>query len=137
MGGVDLPPEPDHADASAVVDHLVAVMAAYSGGSPHFEPDRVRALVERDVARTRSMASAGVNHNLIEFDTPRSGGFGDIAVPALVVQGEVDPLFPPAHGEALRQRIPGARLLVLPQTGHDVPPATWDLFVPALLEHTA
>ena len=69
------------------------------------------------------------NHYLMDFDAPRNGGFGDIAVPALVVQGEVDPVFTPPHGDALVAAVPGARLLVLPATGHDVPPPVWDLFV--------
>ncbi|PWN03085.1 alpha/beta hydrolase [Nocardioides silvaticus] len=137
MGSADFPPEPDPTDADKVLDHLVGAMAAYSGGSPHFDPAAVRALGERDLARGGPIASTLANHYLMEFDAPANGGFGDIAVPTLVVQGEVDPVFGPRHGEALAAAVPGARLLVLPDTGHDVPPPTWDLFVPALLEHTA
>jgi pimeloyl-ACP methyl ester carboxylesterase len=137
MGEVDFPPPPDYDDPDAVVDNGVAAMAAYSGGSPHFDPDVTRALLRRDVARGGPVASTMTNHYLIDFDAPAHGGFADVAVPALVVHGEVDPAFPLAHGEALRDTIPGARLLVLPATGHDVPRPVWDLFVPALLEHTS
>ena len=58
-------------------------------------------------------------------------------MPTLVVQGELDPYFPPPHGAALAARIPGARLLTLDGVGHDVPPPSWPTFVPALLAHTA
>jgi len=137
MGDADFPPEPDYSDEDQVVDYLVAAMAAYSGSSPHFDPDATRALVVRDLARGGPAASTMTNHYLMDFDAPSNGGFGDIAVPTLVVQGELDPVFTPPHGDALVAAVPGARLLVLPATGHDVPPPVWDLFVGALLEHTA
>lgn len=37
---------------------------------------------------------------------------------------------------ALAVEIPGAQLLELPQTGHEIPERTWDLLVPAIQEHT-
>ncbi len=95
-------------------------------------PDRA----EKDVARTRNMASAMTNHYSMDFDGPTRGGFADIVAPTLVVHGDHDPLFPMAHGEALRDAVPGARLLVLPGAGHDVPEPLWDVFVPALVDHT-
>jgi pimeloyl-ACP methyl ester carboxylesterase len=53
------------------------------------------------------------------------------------VHGTADPMFPLGHGEALAEAIPGARLLVVEGMGHQVPPpSTWELVVPALLDHT-
>ncbi len=146
-GGEDLPPmsedflahtsqNPDPTDSAAVVEFVVGLLRAYSGGSPHFDEHATRALVEEDVARTTNIASALTNHFLIDFDGPTSGGFGDIAVPALVVHGEFDPVFPLPHGEALRDAIPGAELLVLAGAGHEVPRQLWHTFVPALVAHT-
>jgi hypothetical protein len=40
------------------------------------------------------------------------------------------------HGQALRDAIPGAELLVMEDTGHELPPPVWDAFVPAFLRHT-
>ena len=45
-------------------------------------------------------------------------------------------VFPLAHGQALRDAIPGARLLILRGAGHDVPRPLWDTFVAALARHT-
>ncbi|MDQ1051147.1 alpha/beta fold hydrolase [Streptomyces sp. V4I2] len=131
-----MPAEPDASDAAAVVEYVVAASRAYAGGSPYFDEAEIRALVERDVARARSYASTLVNHYAIEFDGPARGGFGDIAAPTLVVHGDHDPLLPPAHGEALRDAIPGAELLVLEGAGHDLPRPVWDDFVSALARHT-
>jgi pimeloyl-ACP methyl ester carboxylesterase len=95
----------------------------------------MRALVEQDVARTRNIASTLTNHYAMTFDGP-SHGYGDIKAPTLVVHGDHDPAFPLPHGHALRDAIPGAGLLILQGAGHDLPRPLWDVFVPALLQHT-
>ncbi|SFR05340.1 Pimeloyl-ACP methyl ester carboxylesterase [Lentzea waywayandensis] len=142
-GDPDLPPmtetflEASGAQASSDVETIVSVLRAYAGTSPYFDEESVRALAVEDVARTVNVASAMTNHFQIEFDAPRGGGFGDISVPALVVHGSLDPVYPLAHGEALRDAIPGASLLVLDSVGHDLPRPVWPVFVDALVEHTA
>jgi pimeloyl-ACP methyl ester carboxylesterase len=147
-GDDDLPPmsdeflaytahSPDPADPGAVVEYIVGLMEVFAGRSPYVDRDAMRAIAERDVARTKNIASALTNHFLIDFDGPFSGGFGDITAPTLVVHGAMDPVFPLPHGEALRDAIPAAELLILEQTGHGVPRAVWDRFVPALVRHTS
>jgi pimeloyl-ACP methyl ester carboxylesterase len=129
------PADPDPADSAAVVDFVVASAKAYSGGSPYFDETAMRALVERDVARTRNIASTLANHYAMTFDG-RSRGYGDITAPTLVVHGDHDPAFPLPHGHALRDAIPGATLLILQGAGHDLPRPLWDVFVAALIQHT-
>jgi 3-oxoadipate enol-lactonase len=41
-----------------------------------------------------------------------------IRVPTLVIHGDCDRLIPSRNGEILAERIPGARLVLLPQAGH-------------------
>ena len=125
----------DWTDPRSVIEHRVADVRALIGDRP-FDEARVRALVERDAARTRSMASAQ-NHELIDGGGPWRDRLGEIAVPTLVIHGSADPLFPLAHGEALAAEIPGARLLVLPGAGHVLHPADHDAVVRAILAHTA
>lgn len=131
-----LPADPDPADSASVVEYVGGSTRSYAGGSPYFDEAATRALVERDVARARNYASTLVNHYAIESDRPTRGGFGDIAAPTLVVHGDHDPLLPLPHGEALRDAIPGAELLVLEGAGHDLPRPVWDAFVLALIRHT-
>jgi pimeloyl-ACP methyl ester carboxylesterase len=77
------------------------------------------------------------NHFLVDHgDHTARDQLASIAAPTLVVHGTEDPLFPLAHGAALARDIPGARLLTLEQTGHELPPATWDTVVPAIVRHT-
>lgn len=130
---------PDLTDPAAVVDYIAAAAKAESGGSPHFDDSAVRALIERDLERaTTDFASTLTNHFAMEFTSPVRGDYGDIGAPTLVVHGDHDPVFPLPHGEALQAAIPGAGLLVLSGVGHAVlPEPVWDVFVPALADHTA
>jgi pimeloyl-ACP methyl ester carboxylesterase len=135
-GFAGTPTDPDPDDRDSVVDYVVGWARWGAGGSPYFDEPATRALVERDVARARSYASTLANHDAVASEEPARGRFDDIAAPSLVVHGDLDPLLPLPHGEALRDAIPGAELLVLEGAGHDLPRPLWDVFVPALLEHT-
>jgi pimeloyl-ACP methyl ester carboxylesterase len=144
-GADDLPPPtgdfdvpaPDFADPASVIEYVVRSAEREAGGSPYFDEQATRRLVEADVARARNPESTFTNHFLLKFDGPEGGGFGDITAPTLVVHGDLDPLLPLAHGEALRDAIPEAELVVLDGAGHGVPRGLWDVFVPALIRHTA
>jgi pimeloyl-ACP methyl ester carboxylesterase len=48
----------------------------------------------------------------------------EIKVPALVVHGRHDPVFPVGNGEAIAREIPGARLLVLREAATAIPEAS-------------
>ncbi|MFU1794385.1 alpha/beta fold hydrolase [Paenibacillus azoreducens] len=43
-----------------------------------------------------------------------------ISVPTLIIHGEADWIFTPAHAETLAQRIPDAQLIMVPDAGHGV-----------------
>lgn len=122
-------PEPDPADLGQVHDHVVAGVRAYSGPSRYYDAASTNALVAADIARTADVSAALTNHYLIDFPTPERGGLADIAAPTLVVHGERDPVFPLDHGEDLAATVPGARLLVLPGAGHELPEPLWPLFL--------
>ena len=57
-------------------------------------------------------------------------------MPTLVIHGTADPMFPPEHGKALADEIPGARILLLERAGHGVERADWEKIVGAIVEHT-
>jgi 3-oxoadipate enol-lactonase len=57
-----------------------------------------------------------------------------IALPTLVVAAADDPSTPPEHLELIASRIPGARLVVLPNTAHLVNVERPDVFTTTLLE---
>jgi pimeloyl-ACP methyl ester carboxylesterase len=126
----------DWSDRGSVVEYLVAYQRMLSGGVRPFDEAAWRELVRREVERARDVA-ASQNHGLIqEVDVP-SEPVSSIAVPTLVIHGTADPMFPPAHGEALAEEIPGARLLTLEGAGHGVFRADWEPIAHAILAHTA
>jgi pimeloyl-ACP methyl ester carboxylesterase len=129
--GVD---PPDWSDRDAVIEygtHLARVSAARS---EPFDEAGMRELWGRVVDRTDNIASTMTNHNVMDFGESRRDRLGEISVPTLVVHGTEDPVLPHAHGVALANEIPGARLLTLEGTGHELPRRTWDVVVPAILE---
>ena len=107
---------PDFADQAAVEEYVVRAIEAEAAG--HFDEPVARALVVADLARTTNYESAMTNHFAMTFDGPRNGGFGDLTMPVLVMHGDADPLLPLPHGEAVRDAVPGARLVVLAGMGH-------------------
>ena len=60
-----------------------------------------------------------------------------ILAPTEVVHGEVDALFPPAHGQDVAASIPGAVLNIVPDMGHIVTDALAPVIVEAILRAAA
>ncbi len=132
----DPAPAPDWTDRAAAVEYLVEGERPYAG-TLAFDEERTRRIAGEVVDRTRDLAAATTNHWLLAGGGP-SFRMAEIAVPALVLHGTADPLFPFPHGEALAAEIPDATLVPLPGMGHQVPPPDlWDTVVAAIARHTA
>jgi pimeloyl-ACP methyl ester carboxylesterase len=146
-GGDELPPpapafgrffatatvDPD--DAESVIAHTVAYARMLAGARRPFDEAAARALVRRDVERARDFRTAR-NHDVMPDDGRERPGLETIRAPTLVIHGGADPMFPPAHGEALARQIP-ARLVILEDAGHGVDPADHERVIEAIAEHTA
>lgn len=129
--------EPDWSDRQAVIDYIVEDARWYSAKSCPFDEEAWRELAGRDFDRSVSIESSMTNHFVIEGGDRWRERLGEISAPTLVIHGTEDPLFPIGHGQALANEIPGARLLALERTGHELPWTVWDKVVPAILQHTS
>jgi pimeloyl-ACP methyl ester carboxylesterase len=128
------PPDPDWGDPDAVVRHLVEGERAFAG--PGYDATTTLAAARRVAERSIDPAAAA-NHFLVE-SSPLHGTLADVVAPTLVLHGEDDPLFPPAHGAALAEAVGGARLVLLAGVGHQYPPPiVWGVVVPEILALTA
>jgi pimeloyl-ACP methyl ester carboxylesterase len=148
-GGADLPPPspeflarvqgpgPDWSDRDAVVEHAIGMLRLFAAGSPEFDAERLRPLLAADLARTRNVASSQINHFVMPLGEPLRPRLHELHVPALVVHGERDPVFPLEHARAFARELPHAHLLVLDGVGHDLPRSCWAQVVPAILKHTS
>jgi pimeloyl-ACP methyl ester carboxylesterase len=66
----------------------------------------------------------------------RAEGLAGLQLPTLVMHGLDDTLIAPSGGERTAALIPGARLLLIEDMGHDRPEALWPEICGAILEHT-
>jgi pimeloyl-ACP methyl ester carboxylesterase len=55
-----------------------------------------------------------------------SGSLAQLRVPATVIQGDADQLLRVTTARDLANDIPGARLVIVPGVGHDIPPPMWE-----------
>jgi pimeloyl-ACP methyl ester carboxylesterase len=106
------------------VDKGVEMFRLVSG--PHF--DEVAARAAGEEAFTRSYRPDGVARQAIAVSASpdRTADLGRLTVPALVIHGLADPLVMPSGGIATAKAIPGAKLVMYADMGHDLPRERWD-----------
>ena len=125
-------PDPDWTDRSAVIDWVVEGERPYAGPGT-FDEAQLRDLAGRVWDRTRSMEPAVTNHFIVAGSAAPVDLAPLAALPAVVVHGSADPMFPLPHGEALAAALE-APLVVLDNVGHQAPPPrTWPTLIPAIL----
>lgn len=129
--------DPDWTDREAVIEFILEGERPYAGPG-NFHESELRPRIARVVDRSTSIAASMTNHFLVTDDDPSEVSLCALAgIPTLLLHGTADPLFPIAHGRALAEVIPGARLVELPGVGHQLPPRdTWALVVDLLISHT-
>jgi pimeloyl-ACP methyl ester carboxylesterase len=67
----------------------------------------------------------------------RSDALRRLRVPTLVIHGTDDTLITPGGGERTAELIPGARLVMIEDMGHDLPKPLWETFVGTVAEFVA
>jgi pimeloyl-ACP methyl ester carboxylesterase len=127
--------EPDWSDHAAVIEWLATQEQLCAARSVPFDLAGMRATMARVLDRAIDIRSMANHFSILGGDAPRNR-LAEIGAPTLVLHGDEDPLFPPAHGAALAAEIPGARLVRLPRMGHEWPRRAWLVALPAILRHT-
>ena len=123
----------DWSDTEALAAFIVSDARALAGTRHPFDEAATRDFVRRDLARTTNPASL-VNHTLLGGDEdPATAAASQIEAPLTVIHGTADPLFPPAHGEALAAAVRGADLVLLEGGGHELHEGDWDEIVAAMV----
>jgi pimeloyl-ACP methyl ester carboxylesterase len=109
------------------VERSVTTFRLVSG--PHFDESSHRLLAEANVTRSYRPQGAARQTAAIAASPDRTAALRRVKVPTLVVHGLVDPLVKPSGGVATARAIPGARLIMYPDMGHDLPRPRWaDMF---------
>lgn len=125
--------EPDWRDADAVVGYLVA--GERSLAADPFDEAGARAVAEACVSRADQVRSAVTNHPMAPQGPRWRERLPQIDTPTLILHGERDPLFPVGNATALATEIRGARLVVLPGVGHELPRRVWPQVIDHIDEH--
>lgn len=88
----------------------------------------VAAIPRRRSDKLSARMANNSNHRRAQMATPplAAGDLAAIGVPALVLHGTADPIFPPDHGRWSASHIPDARLRFIPDMGHALDPAFFD-----------
>jgi pimeloyl-ACP methyl ester carboxylesterase len=107
--------------------------------SPGFSYDEARGRARVADAFDRSFSPDGVARQAaaIVTQSDRTAALGALRLPATVIHGEADPLINRSGGEATAAAIPGAKLLVVPGMGHDLPEGAWPIIIDAIVENAA
>lgn len=100
--------------------------------SSHFDPDEHRARAQRSVERSFRPMGVHRQTTAIMASPDRTPGLANVSVPTLVVHGLLDTLVKPSGGIATAAAVPGARLLMFPDMGHDLPRPRWSEIVEAI-----
>jgi pimeloyl-ACP methyl ester carboxylesterase len=122
-------------ERTAVIEQRVLVWQTIRSPGYPFDEGAVRDRAGR--AYDRNFCPDGVARQAaaIVSQRDRTKALGSVKVPAVVIHGADDPLINVSGGEATARAIPGARLLVVPRMGHDLPEGAWPLLVDAIVEN--
>jgi pimeloyl-ACP methyl ester carboxylesterase len=108
-------------------------------GSPGYAFDEPLLRERAGAAYDRSFHPAGMVRQVaaVVSQPDRTQSLHDVRVPTLVIHGADDPLVNPSGGQATADAVPGAKLMIVPGMGHDLPPELNDEIIDALVENFA
>ncbi|MEW2132517.1 alpha/beta hydrolase [Streptomyces sp. NPDC005435] len=100
------------------------------------DPAALRELAARSYDRAHYPAGAGRQLGAMILSGSRADALRELRVPTLVMHGLDDTLIDVSGGRRTAELVPGARLLLVPDMGHDRPRELWPEIVDALVDHT-
>jgi pimeloyl-ACP methyl ester carboxylesterase len=119
-----------------IEDHLDTYRAIGSQGydfEEEYKRERAGRLFER------GLYPAGSSRQLaaVASAPDRTEALHAVRAPTTVIHGDADPLVDVSGGRATAEAIPGARLVIFPGMGHDLPRPLWPEIIDAIVENTA
>ncbi len=128
-------PRPDASQRAEAIAAGTGMQKLISFPDPARAPDALEQLVT--TAFDRSYYPTGARRQLLAIltDTGRPARLAKVTAPTLVIHGAADPLVPLANSVDIAQRVPGARLEVIDDMAHDLPPSQVGRMVSLIAEH--
>jgi pimeloyl-ACP methyl ester carboxylesterase len=107
------------------------------GSKKGFDEEYVREGAAMSWDRGINFAGYGRQLAAITADGNRANRLARVTTPTLVIHGKDDRLVSPSGGRATAKAIPGAKLLMVDDMGHDLPRPVWPKIIDAIVDNTA
>lgn len=126
--------KPTREDAITTTVQMLELM---SYPDPARAPDAFEAMAARSY--DRGFNALGTKRQLLAIisDGSRAGRLAKVRTPTLVIHGAADPLVPLACSEDIARRVPGARLEIVQEMGHDLPPSKMPHVMKLIVDHAS
>jgi pimeloyl-ACP methyl ester carboxylesterase len=128
-------PRPTSRDG--VMDAAAARGRILRGGGFPFDEEMIRRRAGAAFDRAEYPAGRARQVAAVLATGDRTDALRSVRVPTVVIHGDADPLVHLSGGQATAAAIPGARLVVIPGMGHELPAAAWPLIVEAFATNAA
>jgi pimeloyl-ACP methyl ester carboxylesterase len=99
------------------------------------DPEDLRRLAALSYDRDHNPAGPQRQLAAILASGDRSAELKAVDVPTLVIHGDADPLVALSGGRATARAIRGARLMIVPRMGHDLPRVIWPQIIDAIVDN--
>lgn len=116
--------------ADQAVEPAVELFRMISGTT--FSDEDFRVMAKASIARSYRPEGMGRQMAAILAAPDRTPALRRLQVPTLVIHGTLDPLVQPSGGIATAQAVPGSRLLMFNDMGHDLPHTRLDEIATAI-----
>ncbi len=111
-------------DPDEAIDNGVEISRLTAGA--HFDEALAREAATAAFQRNYDPAGAARQTVAIAASPDRTADLAAVTAPTLVVHGLADRLVRPSGGIATAKAVPGSRLVMYPDMGHDLPRTRWD-----------
>lgn len=101
------------------------------------DPAVLRELAANSYDRAYYPAGVGRQLGAMILSGSRADALQKLQVPTLVIHGLDDTLIDPSGGQRTADLVPGAKLLLIPDVGHDRPRELWPEIIDAVEAHTS
>jgi len=124
-------PDPNE-NIDAYLDHTVRNARTIGSPGYPFDEKLMRERLLSDVRRCYEPLGVARQIGAVVANGDRRAKLAKIKTPTVVLHGDSDPLVPVEGGRDTAANIPGAELRIIPNMGHDLPPALYDVVVEAI-----
>jgi pimeloyl-ACP methyl ester carboxylesterase len=122
-------------ERNAYIEDHIQTYRAIGSAAFDFEEEHKRERAGR--CFDRGVYPAGSARQLAAVTTApdRTALLGNVSVPTTVIHGDSDPLINVSGGRATADAISGAKLVILPGMGHDLPRELWPQIIDAIVRN--